>query len=140
MVEEGKLRIASTAFSNSMSPSTELVHVRPMIIGPDIPESPYPIALTGAVHKGFGRGGKDLGCPTGWSYLSHLLSSLIQLFRHSKFTRRFYLTSKFCCKNGSILRLCSDRSASGTCCKFWSGRYQGTTNGYEPWLEPILQE
>ena len=47
--------------------------VRPMIVGPDAPESPYPIALTGAVQRGFGRGGKDLGCPTGLSYLSYLL-------------------------------------------------------------------
>lgn len=47
--------------------------IRPMIVGPDSPESPYPIALTGAVQKGFGRGGKDLGCPTGLSYLSYLL-------------------------------------------------------------------
>jgi len=37
---------------------------RPMIVGPDVPESPYPIALAGAVQKGYGRGGKDLGCPT----------------------------------------------------------------------------
>lgn len=43
---------------------------RPMIVGPDAPESPYPIALTGAVQKGFGRGGKDLGCPTGSNCLS----------------------------------------------------------------------
>ena len=47
--------------------------IRPMIVGPDAPESPYPIALIGAVQKGFGRGGKDLGCPTGLSYLSCLL-------------------------------------------------------------------
>jgi len=40
---------------------------RPMIVGPDTPEYPYPIALAGAVQKGFGRGGKDLGCPTGSS-------------------------------------------------------------------------
>ncbi|KAF8803851.1 riboflavin kinase [Phlegmacium glaucopus] len=37
---------------------------RPMIVGPETPEFPYPIALAGAVQKGFGRGGKDLGCPT----------------------------------------------------------------------------
>ena len=47
--------------------------VRSMIVGPDAPGSPYPIALTGAVQKGFGRGGKDLGCPTGLIYLSYLL-------------------------------------------------------------------
>jgi len=38
---------------------------RPKIVGPDIPEPPFPIALAGPVQKGFGRGGKDLGCPTG---------------------------------------------------------------------------
>ncbi|KAL0580753.1 riboflavin kinase [Marasmius crinis-equi] len=37
---------------------------RPEIVGPDSPEAPYPIHLAGAVQKGFGRGGKDLGCPT----------------------------------------------------------------------------
>jgi riboflavin kinase len=61
-----------------MSPNAEHVEVRlqnasrPMIVGPDVPEPPYPIALTGAVQKGFGRGGKDLGCPTGSTYLSQL--------------------------------------------------------------------
>ncbi|KAI0040700.1 riboflavin kinase [Auriscalpium vulgare] len=37
---------------------------RPHIVGPDIPQSPFPIFLAGAVQKGFGRGGKDLGVPT----------------------------------------------------------------------------
>ena len=38
---------------------------RPDIVGPDVPEDPFPIAMKGPVQKGFGRGGKDLGCPTG---------------------------------------------------------------------------
>jgi len=38
--------------------------VRPSIVGPDIPEPPFPIVLSGPVQRGFGRGGKDLGCPT----------------------------------------------------------------------------
>ena len=38
---------------------------RPDIVGPDTPELPFPIHLSGAVQRGFGRGGKDLGCPTG---------------------------------------------------------------------------
>lgn len=39
---------------------------RPDIVGSEAPESPpYPIYLLGTVEKGFGRGGKDLGCPTG---------------------------------------------------------------------------
>ncbi|KIK65531.1 hypothetical protein GYMLUDRAFT_159585 [Collybiopsis luxurians FD-317 M1] len=37
---------------------------RPLITGPASPTSPYPITLLGQVCKGFGRGGKDLGCPT----------------------------------------------------------------------------
>ncbi|KAI0036001.1 riboflavin kinase [Vararia minispora EC-137] len=37
---------------------------RPSIVGPDEPEAPFPIVLSGPVQHGFGRGGKDLGCPT----------------------------------------------------------------------------
>ena len=40
---------------------------RPDIVGPDEPQPPFPIILSGAVQQGFGRGGKDLGCPTGMS-------------------------------------------------------------------------
>ncbi|KAA1466110.1 riboflavin kinase [Dentipellis sp. KUC8613] len=37
---------------------------RPEIVGPEIPQHPFPVYLSGAVQRGFGRGGKDLGCPT----------------------------------------------------------------------------
>ncbi|EPQ59584.1 riboflavin kinase [Gloeophyllum trabeum ATCC 11539] len=38
---------------------------RPQVVGPESgPEPPFPIQLEGAVQHGFGRGGKDLGCPT----------------------------------------------------------------------------
>ncbi|KAI0824613.1 riboflavin kinase [Trametes gibbosa] len=37
---------------------------RPQIVGPEVPQTPFPIHLSGAVQRGFGRGGKDLGCPT----------------------------------------------------------------------------
>lgn len=53
-------------------PSTPLQHdpdlVRPLVTGPPEPEAPYPIYLDGWVERGFGRGSKDLGCPTGTSY------------------------------------------------------------------------
>jgi riboflavin kinase len=39
--------------------------VRPQIVGPEMPEPPFPILLSGPVQRGKGRGGKDLGCPTG---------------------------------------------------------------------------
>jgi len=38
---------------------------RPSVVGPDSgPHPPYPIYLRGAVASGFGRGSKELGCPT----------------------------------------------------------------------------
>lgn len=39
---------------------------RPQIIGDGHagPSSPFPIYLSGVVQRGFGRGGKELGCPT----------------------------------------------------------------------------
>ncbi|KAF5369961.1 hypothetical protein D9758_001278 [Tetrapyrgos nigripes] len=37
---------------------------RPQVVGPETPEFPFPIKLSGPVQRGFGRGGKDLGCPT----------------------------------------------------------------------------
>ncbi|KAH0840114.1 riboflavin kinase [Lanmaoa asiatica] len=57
---------------------------RPNIVGPDTPEDPYPIQLEGTVQHGFGRGSKDLGCPTGvcapYLFLSsHSLCSLANL-------------------------------------------------------------
>ncbi|PFH50539.1 hypothetical protein AMATHDRAFT_75528 [Amanita thiersii Skay4041] len=37
---------------------------RPLIAGSDSPLPPFPIPLAGIVQKGYGRGGKELGCPT----------------------------------------------------------------------------
>ncbi|WVR05642.1 hypothetical protein IAU60_002664 [Kwoniella sp. DSM 27419] len=37
---------------------------RPSMVGPDQPESPYPLRLEGSVTKGFGRGARFLGIPT----------------------------------------------------------------------------
>src|ERR1700761_7614903 len=41
------------------------ISTRPQIAGNDSPIGPYPTYLSGTVERGFGRGGKDLGCPTG---------------------------------------------------------------------------
>jgi len=45
--------------------TVEYRHSRPDIAGPDEPEAPYPIRISGFVQRGFGRGGRDLGCHTG---------------------------------------------------------------------------
>ncbi|KAJ1537261.1 riboflavin kinase [Nowakowskiella sp. JEL0078] len=37
---------------------------RDLIVGPDVPITPYPVFLKGEVTKGFGRGSKELGIPT----------------------------------------------------------------------------
>ncbi|KDQ07577.1 hypothetical protein BOTBODRAFT_38662 [Botryobasidium botryosum FD-172 SS1] len=37
---------------------------RPSIVGHDTPVPPFPIYLSGVVQRGFGRGGRDLGCHT----------------------------------------------------------------------------
>lgn len=38
---------------------------RPLIVGPEVPVEPYPFTISGTVVKGFGRGSKELGIPTG---------------------------------------------------------------------------
>lgn len=42
---------------------------RQLVCGPDSPEPPYPVYMQGEVMRGFGRGSKDLGCPTGFVLL-----------------------------------------------------------------------
>ncbi|KAI0254333.1 riboflavin kinase [Lactifluus subvellereus] len=62
-------RTAEDLQASSARPSAPLQTVtfrksRPEIVGPETVEPPFPIFLSGAVQRGFGRGGKDLGCPT----------------------------------------------------------------------------
>jgi len=47
---------------------------RPLVVGPDKPEPPFPVYLKGKVIKGFGRGSKELGIPTGTPLLTMLIS------------------------------------------------------------------
>lgn len=75
---------------------------RPEICGSYAPERPYPIYLRGVVEHGFGRGGKDLGCPTGMyrdsirrrrshSHLAaNLPSKVLQLQQHLQRTGIYY--------------------------------------------------
>lgn len=54
---------------------------RPSIVGDDVPEAPYPIRLSGIIQRGFGRGGRDLGCHTGTRLSIICLNDLIRLNR-----------------------------------------------------------
>lgn len=66
--------------------SEEFRAERPQIVGPESPEAPFPIFLVGKVQRGFGRGGKDLGCPTGASDPYHtavIATSQLTLHRGS---------------------------------------------------------
>ncbi|CEP11092.1 hypothetical protein [Parasitella parasitica] len=47
-----------------MSTSNAVNPDRPLIVGPEELEAPYPISVSGTVVKGFGRGSKELGIPT----------------------------------------------------------------------------
>lgn len=38
---------------------------RPLLVGPETPVEPFPFALSGKVVKGYDRGSKELGIPTG---------------------------------------------------------------------------
>ncbi|KAG2195565.1 hypothetical protein INT47_001312 [Mucor saturninus] len=38
---------------------------RPLLVGPETPTKPFPFSLQGTVVKGYGRGSKQLGIPTG---------------------------------------------------------------------------
>jgi riboflavin kinase len=38
---------------------------RPMIVGPESPEVPFPLRMSGVVERGYGRGSRELGIPTG---------------------------------------------------------------------------
>lgn len=49
--------------SNTLNPD------RPLIVGSEVPQAPYPISVAGIVVKGFGRGSKELGIPTGNIFL-----------------------------------------------------------------------
>lgn len=73
----------STSPTSSVPVSTSSFRAaRPEIVGPDdAPAPPFPLAMCGAVQKGFGRGGKDLGCPTGACSYSTPSYCLLELGR-----------------------------------------------------------
>ena len=71
-------RKPSTELSSDAPISTEAFRTsRPEIAGPESPAAPFPLALRGVVQKGFGRGGKDLGCPTGIRILLYFIRHTI---------------------------------------------------------------
>ena len=67
MAETEDIRVAADVHERPSAPlaASAFRKERPQIVGPETPEPPFPIYLSGAVQHGFGRGGKDLGCPTG---------------------------------------------------------------------------
>lgn len=86
---------------------------RPEIVGPDRPEPPFPIVLVGKVQHGFGRGGKDLGCPTGALPLAPASSVLAHLSRsNSQPPRRIDHTHEQRRQHRGLLWLRSGRSTS----------------------------
>ncbi|SCV66892.1 BQ2448_5538 [Microbotryum intermedium] len=81
-------------------PTTPLQHdpsfERPELTGPEAgPEAPFPVYLKGWVTRGFGRGSKDLGCPTGesddgWINWANLPDSSIEPYAETLQTGVYY--------------------------------------------------
>jgi len=71
VVQALKNEVATEAdYSRAPSPVHAPVTDKPrnLVCGPDEElESPYPVYMQGEVIRGFGRGSKELGCPTGQS-------------------------------------------------------------------------
>ncbi|KAJ2955379.1 hypothetical protein NQZ79_g8611 [Umbelopsis isabellina] len=56
-----------------MANSKQLNPNRPLVVGPETLQEPYPLKLAGTVVKGFGRGSKELGIPTdSLNFLPHI--------------------------------------------------------------------
>jgi riboflavin kinase len=79
-----------------LNPSRELV------VGPEVPQEPYPLKLSGTVVKGFGRGSKELGIPTGKNWHGHV--SHKPSLEHFLITLIFHLANL---SNDALDTLCS---------------------------------
>lgn len=77
---------------------------RPLFVGPDVPEAPFPHKISGKVVSGFGRGSKELGIPTGMSI------KVVTLQKHLQ---------------GTPLANLSDEALEAMCTEFTSGVYYG---------------
>ncbi|KAG0146414.1 hypothetical protein CROQUDRAFT_657388 [Cronartium quercuum f. sp. fusiforme G11] len=55
---------SNSSIDNVPKPTSRPVGERAELVGSTVPEPPFPIRIQGQVEKGFGRGSKDLGCPT----------------------------------------------------------------------------
>ena len=100
--------------------SGELNPDRPLIVGPENPESPYPHLVSGKVVSGFGRGSKELGIPTGkfvsffltWSLDKRLYINLLNL-------KPFIIIIFFTKAN------LSEEALEAMCTEFTTGVYYG---------------
>lgn len=64
-----------------MNNQIDINHDRPLLVGPEIPSEPFPFALQGTAVRGYGRGSKQLGIPTG------KVNLLYQIFWHWHFRK-----------------------------------------------------
>jgi hypothetical protein len=88
MTIDQELKVAANVHQPPSAPlvTSSFRRERPQIVGPDTPEAPFPIYLSGVVQRGFGRGGKDLGCPTGTCTLCYVACVQLNRWNASKST------------------------------------------------------
>lgn len=112
---------------------------RPDIVGSDTPQDLYPIRLEGTVQHGFGRGSKDLGCPTG-----ACPCPLCNLHPYPTFpsqpSRRIHHSHGSHRQARGILWICPRVPYERSTIRVTNRRPHGVTNGDEFGVESILQE
>ncbi|KAI9498004.1 hypothetical protein BDB00DRAFT_755662 [Zychaea mexicana] len=103
--------------------SNELNPDRPLIVGPEKPESPYPHSVAGKVVSGFGRGSKELGIPTGRFLISVCPPpQLLTLGLNPLF---FYPRTHTLKTNVTIIANLSEEALEAMCTEFTTGVYYG---------------
>jgi riboflavin kinase len=102
--------VANEHVSAHSAPPTPLSHdprlERPSIVGGDEPAAPYPIYARGEVMRGFGRGSKELGCPTGPLASLPLDRSFAELVADSQSPGRGDSAARVDVTDGRALWLC----------------------------------
>ena len=67
---------------------------RPLLVGPEVPEHPFPHSISGTVVKGYGRGSKELGIPTGIYTNCKVFDTLVDI-AYSKLIRRCHRSNVY---------------------------------------------
>ena len=110
----------------------ELVKEARAVAGEEVPKSPFPIRLNGVVSKGFGRGSRELGIPTGkdsqWNWHAFAFEAFADQREFSEPAGRSGRIGREHFGDWHLLWVGISWSESRWC----------EPNGDELWMEPVL--